>query len=95
MTGRKPAQEPSIPNRIAELREAAGLSRIQLAERVGVNPQTIGYLERGEYNPSLALAFRFADLFAMPLEEVFQRQPGEPEGRDRSGIEAEQRAEAQ
>ncbi len=64
-----------MPNRIAELREQAGLSRIDLAERVAVNPQTIGYLERGEYNPSLALAFRLADAFALPIEEIFVRPP--------------------
>jgi len=73
MTGRKPAVDAPIPNRIAELRERAGLSRVELAQRVGVNPQTIGYLERGEYNPSLVLAFRFADLFELPIEEIFVR----------------------
>ena len=76
MTGRKPAVDAPIPNRIAELRERAGLSRVELAQRVGVNPQTIGYLERGEYNPSLALAFRLADLFDLPIEQVFARQQG-------------------
>ncbi len=76
MTGRKPAAEPPIPNRITELREKAGLSRLELAERVGVNPQTIGYLERGEYNPSLALAFRLAELFELPIEGVFLRAKG-------------------
>ena len=75
MTGRKPADDASITNRIAELRERAKLSRIDLAERVGVNPQTIGYLERGEYNPSLALAFRFSELFDLPLEKIFLRKP--------------------
>lgn len=74
MTGRKPAVEDPIPNRIAELREHAGLSRVEVAREVGVNPQTIGYLERGEYNPSLALAFRLADLFELPIEEIFVRQ---------------------
>jgi len=78
VTGRRPAAEAPIPNRIAELRERAGLSRVELAARVDVNPQTIGYLERGEYNPSLALAFRFADLFGLPVEEVFVR--GRPPG---------------
>lgn len=73
MTGRKPSAESPMPNRIAELREQAGLSRIDLAERVAVNPQTIGYLERGEYNPSLALAFRLADAFHLPIEEIFVR----------------------
>lgn len=73
MTGRKPADEAPIPNRIAELRQQAGLSRVELAEGVGVNPQTIGYLERGEYNPSLALAFRLSDLFGLPVERIFVR----------------------
>ncbi len=75
MTGRKPADDASITNRIAELRERAKLSRIDLAERVGVNPQTIGYLERGEYNPSLALAFRLSELFDLPVEKIFLRKP--------------------
>jgi hypothetical protein len=75
VTGRKPADDASITNRIAELRERAKLSRIDLAERVGVNPQTIGYLERGEYNPSLALAFRLSELFDLPVEKIFLRKP--------------------
>ena len=75
MTGRKPANEAPIPNRIAELRERAGLSRAELAARVDANPQTIGYLERGEYNPSLALAFRLADVFGVLVETVFVREP--------------------
>ncbi|HEX7492469.1 MAG TPA: helix-turn-helix transcriptional regulator [Candidatus Limnocylindrales bacterium] len=73
MTGRKPAVDAPIPNRIADLREQAGLSRVELAQRIGVNPQTIGYLERGEYNPSLALAFRLADLFQLSVEQIFVR----------------------
>ena len=47
-----------IYNRIAILRHERRLSRKELADRVGVNYQTIGYLEREEYNPSLDLAFR-------------------------------------
>ena len=78
MTGRRPADEPPIPNRIAELRVQAGLSRIDLSALVGVNWQTIGYLERGEYNPSLALAFRLADVFGLPIEEIFVRKATEP-----------------
>jgi DNA-binding XRE family transcriptional regulator len=45
---------------------------VELAERVKVNPQTIGYLERGQYNPSLVLAFRLADQFKVPVEVVFR-----------------------
>jgi len=61
---------------LEEPREQAGLSRVELARRVGVNPQTIGYLERGEYNPSLVLAFRLADLFDLTIEQIFARENG-------------------
>ncbi len=73
MTGRRSATEAPLLNRIAELRERAKLSRLELAELVGVNSQTIGYLERGEYNPSLALAFRLSDVFSLPVEKIFIR----------------------
>ena len=66
---------PSILNRIAVLRAERGLSRQQLADAVGINYQTVGYLERGDYNPSLELAFRIAEYFGLPLEAVFSRQP--------------------
>ena len=45
-----------IRNRLPVLRAERGLSRQELADAVGVNYQTIGYLERGDYNPSLDLA---------------------------------------
>jgi len=48
----------TLYNRIAVLRAERGLSRAKLAESVGVNPQTVGFLERGDYVPSLDLAFR-------------------------------------
>jgi DNA-binding XRE family transcriptional regulator len=67
-----------IHNRIAVLRTERGLSRQALAEALGVNYQTIGYLERGEYNPSLELALRISELFALPVEAVFARQPFAP-----------------
>ena len=73
MTGRRPASESPFPNRIAALRERAKMSRLELAERVGVNSQTIGYLERGEFNPSLALAFRLSDVFGLTVEKIFVR----------------------
>lgn len=65
-------------NRIAVLRAERQLSRQQLAEAVGVNYQTIGYIERGEYNPSLELAFRFAEVFKLPIEAIFSREPLRP-----------------
>jgi len=69
---------PPIQNRITVLRAERGLSRQQLADALGINYQTIGYLERGDYNPSLELAFRIAEYFGLPLEAVFSRQPFEP-----------------
>jgi DNA-binding XRE family transcriptional regulator len=76
--GRGASDEDVIHNRIAVLRTERGLSRKQLAEAVGVHYRTIGYLERGEYSPSLALAFRFARLFDLPIEAVFSDEPFVP-----------------
>ncbi len=67
-----------IFNRIAVLRAERNLSRQDLAQAIGVNYQTIGYLERGNYNPSLELAFRIAEYFGLPLEAVFSRKPFRP-----------------
>ena len=43
-----------------------------------MNYQTIGYLERGEYNPSLDLALRAAEYFGLPVEAIFSRRPFAP-----------------
>ncbi len=43
-----------------------------------VNYQTIGYVERGQYNPSLDLALRAAEYFGLPVEAVFSRRPFRP-----------------
>jgi putative transcriptional regulator len=69
---------PRFYNRLAALRADRGLSRQALAETVGVNYQTIGYLERGDYNPSLELAFRLSDVFGVPIEAIFSRTPMRP-----------------
>ena len=66
---------PRLYNRIAVLRLERGLSRQALADLVGVNHQTVGYLERGDYNPSLELAFRLSEVFALPIEAIFSRTP--------------------
>lgn len=67
-----------IYNRIAVLRAERNLSRQDLAEVLGINYQTVGYLERGDYNPSLELAFRIAEYFGLPVEAVFSRKPFRP-----------------
>lgn len=61
----------TIHNRIAVLRVERGISRRELAEGLGVHYQTVGYLERGEYSPSLHLALRIARFFEVPVEVVF------------------------
>ena len=61
----------SLHNRIAVFRAERGISRRQLAEAVGVNPQTIGYLERGDYKPSLELALKIARHFGVTVEMIF------------------------
>jgi putative transcriptional regulator len=69
---------PAIWNRITVLRVERGLSRQELADALRINYQTIGYLERGDYNPSLELAFRISEYFGLPIEAVFSRQPFAP-----------------
>ncbi|MFG1790502.1 helix-turn-helix transcriptional regulator [Nocardia sp. NPDC049149] len=64
-----------IYNRIAMLRAERGISRRELAEALGVHYQTIGYLERGEYSPSLHLALRIAAYFEVTVEVIFSTNP--------------------
>ena len=63
-----------IYNRIAMLRAERGMSRRQLAEALNVHYQTVGYLERGEYSPSLYLALRIAAHFEVPVEVIFSTE---------------------
>jgi len=67
-----------VHNRLAVLRAERGLSRKQLADGLGVNFQTIGYIERGDYNPSLELALTIAELFRLPVEAIFSLKPMTP-----------------
>ena len=59
-----------IHNRIALYRAERGWSRKELAAMVEVNPQTIGFLERGDYSPSVELALKFARLFGVSVALV-------------------------
>ena len=65
----------AVYNRIALLRAEQGVSRRQLADALGVHYQTVGYLERGEYSPSLHLALRIAEFFGLPVETIFSTDP--------------------
>ena len=70
--GRLPKQDKDqVDNQVETWRIKAGLSRQQLAEAVGVHYQTIGYIERGEYAPTLALALRLAQVLNCKVEDLF------------------------
>lgn len=57
--------------RIKELRARDNLTQVELAQRVGVRRETIVFLEKGKYNPSLQLAYDISKEFNMGIEEVF------------------------
>lgn len=60
-----------MQTRIKELRARDGLTQEELARKVNVRRETIVFLEKGKYNPSLQLAYAIAKVFGMPIEEVF------------------------
>ncbi|MDK6813059.1 helix-turn-helix transcriptional regulator [Corynebacterium sp. UMB6689] len=70
-----PKKKPTRPlfNRVRVLRVERDMTRAQLADAIGVNPQTIGALERGDHSPSLDLAFNVCEVFDLPVEAVFSR----------------------
>ena len=70
--------ESGLYNRIAVLRAERAISRQALADAMDVNYQTIGFLERGNYGPSLKLAFQIAEFFRLPVEAVFSTRPFRP-----------------
>lgn len=62
-----------VTNNIRSLRFAHGeLTQAELAERVGLTRQTIIAIEQGKYSPSLEVAFQIAQVFGVPLDDVFQ-----------------------
>ena len=73
-----PEGQRQVHNRLAVLRAERGLSRRQLADKLGINFQTIGYIERGDYNPSLELALTIAAFFRLPVEAIFSLKPMAP-----------------
>jgi putative transcriptional regulator len=62
-----------IVNQIRTLRFMAGeMSQAELGQRIGLTRQTVAAIEAGKYSPTLEAAFRIAEVFGKPLEEVFQ-----------------------
>ena len=60
-----------VTSRIREYRARTGMKQEELAALVGVRRETIGNLENGRYNPSLALAWSIARVFGVAIEEIF------------------------
>lgn len=75
---KKQKEEAQVFNRLAALRAERGLSRADLASAIGIHPQSVGFLERGDYGPSLALALRIAQVFGLPIEAIFSLEPLPP-----------------
>lgn len=73
--GRKPKNETPVHNRLEEVREGRGLTRAELAYAADVHYQTIGYIERGEYSPSLSLALTLARILRADIHEIFSLEP--------------------
>ena len=77
-TDQKAPGESGLYNRIAVLRAERGISRQELADAMDVNYQTIGFLERGDYSPSLKLALSLGEYFGLPVEAIFSKRPFQP-----------------
>lgn len=60
-----------VVNRVKELRQKKKLTQVQMAKDLQITRQTIHAIERNKYNPSLALALRMVQYFAVPIEEIF------------------------
>ncbi|MFX1373312.1 MAG: helix-turn-helix domain-containing protein [Promethearchaeota archaeon] len=65
----------SIKSKVKDFREELGLTQQQLADQVGVSRQTIYYLEKGDYNPSLILSFKLTEIFQTSLDNIFYQEP--------------------
>jgi putative transcriptional regulator len=65
----------AVKNRIRDLRlENDGMTQQELADRIGVTRQTVNAIELGKYSPTLEVAFLIAEVFNVPLEQVFRHQ---------------------
>ena len=65
-----------VSNRIRQLRfEKGEITQQELGQRIGVTRQTVNAIELGKYSPSLEVAFRIAEVFEVPLEQVFTYNP--------------------
>lgn len=63
-----------MKNRLKVLRAERDWSQGDLADHLQVSRQSVNAIETGKYDPSLPLAFRIADLFGLPIEDIFLRE---------------------
>ncbi len=64
-------------NRLTMLRVERGMSRKELAELTDIHPQTIGYIERQQFNPTIELALRLSKQLGVGLDAIFSSEPFE------------------
>ena len=62
-----------LKNRLKVLRAERNWSQSDLAQHLEISRQSVNAIETGKYDPSLPLAFRIAELFAQPIEQIFLR----------------------
>ncbi|GHP14595.1 hypothetical protein YK48G_20200 [Lentilactobacillus fungorum] len=74
---RKKFDDDQIINKVYEYRVLSHLSQKELADAVGVSKQTILVMEKGNYSPSLKLAFRIANYFDVPITDIFSYAKGD------------------
>ena len=68
-----------VVNQIRLLRfMASEMTQAELGDRIGLTRQTVAAIEAGKYSPTLEAAFRIAQVFGKPLDEVFQWEGGPP-----------------
>lgn len=63
-----------MKNRLKVLRAERDWSQSDLADHLQVSRQSVNAIETGKYDPSLPLAFRIADIFGLPIEDIFLRE---------------------
>jgi len=69
------SKDVAFYNRLKMLRVERDLSRNDLAKLIGVHPQTIGYIERQQYNPTIDLALNLSKVLGVGLDAIFSSEP--------------------
>jgi putative transcriptional regulator len=65
-----------MKNRIRVLRADRNWTQADLAEQIGVSRNAVNSIENGRFDPSLPMAYRFSDVFGLPVEDIFPKERG-------------------